>query len=120
MDPLTPRTEAVADTQTELTGSLPRSALGRYYGFHLVAEISLTGGIWILYLQHLGLSLTQIGIAEAVFHLAPITLELPSGSLADVFGRKWSLAISALCVALSAMLMLRADSLWLVLPAMYL
>ena len=34
-----------------------------------MAEIGLTGGIWILYLQHLGLSLTQIGIAEAERHL---------------------------------------------------
>jgi MFS family permease len=120
MDPITSRTEAVADTQAVLAGSLPAPSLGRFYGFQLIAEVSFTGGIWILYLQHLGLSLTQIGIAEAVFHLAPITLELPSGSLADVVGRKWSLALSALCVALSATLMLLADSLWLVLPAMYL
>lgn len=98
----------------------PAPSLVRFYGFQLVAEIGLTGGIWILYLQHLGLSLTQIGIAEAVFHLAPITLELPSGSLADVFGRKWSLALSSLCVALSAFLMLIADNIWMVLPAMYL
>src|SRR5690606_22937572 len=98
----------------------PAPSLVRFYGFQLVAEIGLTGGTWILYLQHLGLSLTQIGIAEAVFHLAPSTLELPSGSLADVFGRKWSLALSSLCVALSAFLMLIADNIWMVLPAMYL
>ena len=120
MDPMTTRSEAVADTQALLTGSEPGYSLIRFYGYQLVAEISLTGGIWILYLQHLGLSLTQIGIAEAVFHLAPITLELPSGSLADVFGRKWSLAISSFFVALSAFLMLIADSFWMVLPAMYL
>jgi MFS family permease len=106
------------ETSPETPGPAP--SLARFYGFQLVAEIGLTGGIWILYLQHLGLSLTQIGIAEAVFHLAPITLELPSGSLADVFGRKWSLALSSLCVALAAFLMLIADNFWMVLPAMYL
>lgn len=117
---MTTRSEAVAQTQALLTAPGPSYSLTRFYGYQLVAEISLTGGIWILYLQHLGLSLTQIGLAEAIFHLAPITLELPSGSLADVFGRKWSLAISSLCVALSAFLMLIADSFWMVLPAMYL
>ena len=88
----------------------------------MLSELNLTTGIWILYLQHLGFSLAEIGIAEAVFHLAPITLELPSGSFADVFGRKWSLAASAFCVAASALLMLLAGSVatWLVLPAMYL
>ncbi|MDQ3694932.1 MAG: MFS transporter [Chloroflexota bacterium] len=124
MDPITLRAEATAEAEAELSPSEPGHSLTRFYGYQLVAEIGLTGGIWILYLQHLGLSLTQIGIAEAVFHLAPITLELPSGSLADVFGRKWTLALSSLCVALAAFLMLMADTLtnplWLVFPAMYL
>ncbi|MBA2518163.1 MAG: MFS transporter, partial [Chloroflexia bacterium] len=122
MDPITLRAEATAEA--ELSPSEPGQSLARFYGYQLVAEIGLTGGIWILYLQHLGLSLTQIGIAEAVFHLAPITLELPSGSLADVFGRKWALALSSLCVALAAFLMLMATTLanplLLVFPAMYL
>ncbi|MDP9354893.1 MAG: hypothetical protein M3R02_06345, partial [Chloroflexota bacterium] len=55
-------------------------ALRRYYGFQLLSEVNLTGGIWILFLQERGLSLGQIGLAEALFHLAPITLELPTGS----------------------------------------
>jgi MFS family permease len=71
-------------------------------------------------LQDRGLSLGQIGLAESVFHLAPLTLELPTGSLADTFGRKWSLAVGSLLVAISAALMFAAHDLWLVLPAMYL
>lgn len=94
--------------------------LGRYYAYQVVADVNLAGGIWILYLQDRGLSLAQIGLAEACFHLAPVTLELPSGSVADVLGRKWSLAIGALLVAVSAALMLAARSVWLVLPAMFL
>ena len=94
--------------------------LRRFYAYRLLAEFELTGGIWILFLLDRGLSLGEIGLAEACFHLAPITLELPSGSLADVLGRKWSLAIGGLLVALSAALMLGAPALWLVLPAMYL
>lgn len=94
--------------------------LGRFYAHQLVSDVALTGGIWILYLQDRGFSLAEIGLAEACFHLAPVTLELPTGSLADAFGRKWSLAIGSLLVAGSAALMLAASSLWVVLPAMYL
>ncbi len=95
-------------------------ALRRYYGFQLLSEVNLTGGIWILFLQDRGFSLGQIGLAEALFHLAPITLELPTGSLADTVGRKWSLAIGSLCAVLSALLLLATTNLWVVCAAMYL
>ena len=67
-----------------------------------------------------GFSLSEIGLAEACFHLAPVTLELPSGSFADVLGRKWSLAAGALLMGVSTALMFVADSIWMLLPAMYL
>ncbi len=98
----------------------PVPEIRRFAGYQLLTEVSLTGGIWILYLQDRGLSLGQIGLAESVFHLAPLTLELPTGSFADTFGRKWSLAIGSLLVAISAALMFAAHDLWLVLPAMFL
>ncbi len=59
-------------------------------------------------------------MAESFFHLAPVTLELPSGSIADILGRKWSMAMGALLIAVSTALMFVADSLWLLLPAMFL
>lgn len=94
--------------------------LGRYIGYSLVSSIGLTNAIWVVYLKDRGLSLGEIGIAEACFHLAPLTLELPTGSLADVAGRKWSLAMASLLATVSALLMIGVDGLWLALPAMYL
>lgn len=98
----------------------PVPEIRRFVGYQLLTEVSLTGGIWILFLQDRGLSLGQIGLAESVFHLAPLTLELPTGSLADTLGRKWSLTIGSVLVAVSAALMLAAHDLWLVLLAMFL
>lgn len=95
------------------------AGLHRFFAFKVLAEFSFTGSIWILYLQHRGFSLAEIGLAESVFHLAPVTLELPSGSLADLFGRKWSLAFGPFLAALSALLILKADSMWWLLPAMF-
>ncbi|HUG13464.1 MAG TPA: MFS transporter [Thermomicrobiales bacterium] len=96
------------------------ASLRRFYAFKLTTETSFTGAIWILYLQHRGFSLTQIGLAEAAFHLAPVLLEIPSGSFADLVGRRWSLAIGSLLIALSTALMFVAPSLPLMMLALFL
>jgi len=98
----------------------PPSDLRRYIGYQLVSSFRVTGAIWVIFLADRGLSLGEIGLAEAAFHLAPVTLELPTGSLADLFGRKWSLAMGSLLAAAAALLMLAAHGLWLAVPAMYL
>lgn len=111
---------AAAEDATRPHAAPPTPEIRRFVGYQLLTEVSLTGGIWILFLQDRGFSLGQIGLAESVFHLAPLTLELPTGSLADTLGRKWSLAIGSVLVAVSAALMLAAHDLWLVLLAMFL
>jgi MFS family permease len=98
----------------------PGTDLRRFYAFQVINDFSFTAGVWIIFLQSRGFSLAEIGLAESAFHLAPITLELPSGSFADVLGRKWSLVTGALLMAGSTALMFVADSLWLLLPALYL
>lgn len=95
--------------------------LRRFASYQLLAGLEFTGAIWILYLLDQGYSLTEIGIAEAAFHLAPVTLEIPSGVLADVLKRKWSLVLGSILAALSAALLIVAggEKLWLVMIAMY-
>lgn len=44
--------------------------------------------LYILYMQSRGLGLFEIGVVNAVFSLTIILLELPTGGLADTFGRK--------------------------------
>lgn len=91
----------------------------RFIGWHLTSQTSFMGAIWILYLQHRGYSLTEIGLAEAAFHLAPVLVELPSGSFADLIGRRWSLALSSAMVLLSNGFLFHAGSLPVVLIAMF-
>ncbi len=93
--------------------------LNRFFAFQTLAEFSFTSGIWILYLRHRGFSLAEIGIAEAGFHLAPVLLEIPSGSFADLVGRRWSLAIGSLLVALSSILLWNAQSLPIAVLALF-
>ena len=94
--------------------------LRRYVVHQVVNSVRFTGAIWVIFLADRGLSIGQIGLAEACFHLAPLTLELPTGSIADIVGRKWSLAIGSLLGVASSLLMLAVDDVWLALVAMYL
>ena len=57
------------------------------YLFSVLGNLSLTGA-WVALLAARGYSLMEIGIAETVFHITSLAFELPSGVLADVFGRK--------------------------------
>jgi MFS family permease len=109
-----------AATLAAAAAAPPGTDLRRFYAFQVINDFAFTATIWIIFLQQKGFSLAEIGLAESFFHLAPVTLELPSGSFADVLGRKWSMTISALLFAVSTTLMFVADSLWLLLPAMYL
>jgi MFS family permease len=95
-------------------------SIRRFYAWKLTTDTQFTSAIWILYLQSRGLSLTEIGLSESAFHMAPLLLELPSGSFADLVGRRWSLAIGSLLIAVSSALMFMADSLPLAMVALFL
>lgn len=64
--------------------------------------------VFVLLMQHRGLSLAEIGLATAAQGAVMLVLELPSGGLADAWGRKRVLlvagviGIGAACVVLAA------------------
>ena len=63
------------------------------------------GSVWVLLLALRGFSLVEIGLAEAVFHIVSLCCELPSGLLADVLGRKRTLAASQAAFIAAVLLM---------------
>lgn len=106
--------------ETPAASSFPRGSVRRFYGYKFATETSFLSAIWVIYLRERGFSLTEIGLAESAFHLAPLLLEVPSGSFADLVGRRWSLAVGAALIAASQALLWSAPSLPLVLLAMFL
>jgi len=108
------------ETTTISSSGVGTASIRRFYLYQLITRTEFTGGIWILYLTSRGFSLPQIGLAESAFHLAPVLLELPSGSFADLIGRRWSLAIGSALIAAATALLFVAPSFWLVLLAMFL
>ena len=61
--------------------------LRKLYSSSVLGNLSLTGA-WVAILAARGFTLVEIGIVETVFHITSLVFEIPSGVLADVFGRK--------------------------------
>ena len=80
------------------------------YLFRFLHSFTIADGIWILFLLKKGLSLGQVGVLEGVFHAASLITEIPSGALADLFGRKRVLILSRVCGMASTLLMLATNA----------
>ncbi|MXY85436.1 MAG: MFS transporter, partial [Chloroflexi bacterium] len=65
-----------------------------YYLFQFATGFLIWVPVWIIFLQdERGLSLTQVGLMEAVFWSCMMLFEVPTGAIADRFGRRTSLAL---------------------------
>lgn len=62
--------------------------------------------IWVVFLQRKGLNLTEIGLLEAGAWLLTAVLEVPTGAIADRWGRKASMSIGAFAYGMAMFLIL--------------
>ena len=81
-----------------------------YYLFMSSTGFMLFLPIWIIYLMNgRGLSLTEVGVFESFFWLTIIIAEVPTGAIADRFGRRISLALGAILFAVSSVIFAMAS-----------
>ncbi len=85
--------------------------IGLNYGFSVLLNLSFTHGIWMVYLAKEGFSLAQLGVLEAIFHITSFLMEVPTGSVADLWGRKASRMAGRLCYAFSLVFMYSGNTL---------
>jgi MFS family permease len=76
-----------------------RSAYGgnvwRFFVFSGLLYFILWVPVWVVFLQERGVRLSQIGLLEAGAWLLAAALEVPTGAIADRWGRKASIALGA-------------------------
>ncbi|TDC09227.1 MFS transporter [Nonomuraea longispora] len=96
-----------------------RSALRRYMlvSFLTWLPIGLAMAAQVLLMTERGLGLAQIGLATTVFSIVTVSLELPTGGLADVLGRRVVLAASAAFTVAALVLMSVSTTLWMFMAA---
>ncbi|MDO5435555.1 MAG: MFS transporter [Clostridia bacterium] len=87
-----------------------KKQLYKLYTVSVLGNLSLTGA-WVAILAARGFSLVEIGLAETSYHIAKLLLELPSGVLADVLGRKKTLVLSTLIRIAANLIMIFSGSL---------
>ena len=79
------------------------------YIFAYLLNFNVTNGVWMLYLAYRGLSLFEIGLMEAVFHLTSFTMEVPTGIVADLLGRKTSRVLGRAMAIIATIMMIFSD-----------
>lgn len=79
----------------------------------ILGNLSITGA-WVAILAARGFSLVQIGFAETVFHITSLIFEIPSGLLADIYGRKKMLIVSQAMAVIGNMVMALSGGFWVV------
>lgn len=89
-----------------------RQNIKKNYLFTIITSLELSQGIWVLYLAHRGLSLFQIGIVETIYHLSSFCMEIPTGAIADIYGRKTSRVLGRVMHAISVIIMIYGQNIW--------
>ncbi|KAF0227574.1 MAG: major facilitator superfamily protein [Erysipelotrichaceae bacterium] len=80
------------------------------YGFEFISNLNFTQALWVSYLAFKGLTLVEIGLCESVFHIASLIFEVPTGIIADRFGRKLSRILGICCKILYLSLLLLVNN----------
>lgn len=84
--------------------------INKDYLFTFLRCLDLTNGVWMLYLAYRGLSLFQIGLMESVYHISSFMMEIPTGMIADVYGRKTSRSLGRIANILSTLMMILGNN----------
>ncbi|MCA1029676.1 MFS transporter [Bacillus timonensis] len=66
------------------------------YMYIFVGQLFFDRALWVIYLNEKGMSLGEIGIIEAILHLTIVLFEIPTGIIADLYGRKISILIGTI------------------------
>lgn len=73
---------------------------------------------WVIYFSEIGLTFTQIGIVWAIFSFFPILFEIPTGAIADIFGRKFAVISEGILTSIILFLIIFTRNFYLLLIIM--
>jgi len=86
------------------------SNIAKYYLASILSGVTLSIPIRIIYYQSFGLSFYEIGLLESIFLVTTLIFELPTGALADKWGRKFSVVFGSLLMPLGSLLIALGSS----------
>lgn len=84
----------------------------KLYISHLLTGLVFWYGIEKLFMQHIGINATGIGVAGAVYLAGNLLLDVPAGILADRWSRKGVLLVSAVSMMACSVILGTSHGLW--------
>ncbi len=79
------------------------------YSFTFLNNLNLLHALWMIWLSMKGFSLWELGILEGIFHITSFLMEVPTGAVADLWGRRNSRILGRLFFLGSTLLIWHAD-----------
>ncbi|MFZ5354174.1 MAG: MFS transporter [Bacillota bacterium] len=83
------------------------------YVFILLRNFNLTNGLWMIYLASKGMSLLQLGLLEGIYHISSLFMEVPTGMIADIYGRKASRVLGRFIAVIGCLLMVMTNDFYM-------
>lgn len=85
----------------------------QFYWYQAFHRLGFMLPIVVLFWQENGLSMAEIMILQSIFAIGIVALEVPTGYLADVWGRKKTLILGGLFLALAYVLFSISSTFWM-------
>jgi MFS family permease len=76
------------------------------YAYTFATGLFFDRALWVLYLVERGMNMAQVGLLEALLHAAILFFEVPTGMVADLYGRRKSLLIGSFLSLFYALFMM--------------
>lgn len=77
-------------------------------------SFNVTQAMWLIFLFNRGFSIFEIALFEGIFHVTSLLFEIPTGAIADMFGRKVSRIIGIISFFVYIAIIIGADTFGLV------
>lgn len=85
------------------------------YLFTIIKNLNFTHGIWMVYLYtYKDFSLFEVGLFEGIFHISSLSMEIPTGMVGDLVGRKFSRALGVFSFIIYILLILIGSDFWVI------
>ena len=89
-----------------------KAQIHKLYTLTTVGYFRIAGASWVALLALRGFSMFEIGMLESIFHIVSSIFEIPSGVVADVFGRKKTMVLASLVSFVSGLFMILSNNFW--------
>ena len=88
----------------------PQTTDRLFYAFTLFYNMDIQRGLFILFLLQAGITQGEVGLLQFILFLTSLLLEVPSGILADKYGRKATLLTGMIALVINGIGMLLFDN----------